>query len=411
MEVVVRRATWLVRRYFAVTLLLALGAGLAGGLAMTAWLSARRAASTVDRFTAAADPPELTVTFCPPDVTSLAEEDLLRCLSYRPTTELARLRSLPEVAAAGRMAYQPVEVRLPPSGPGTFESGMLLATGDDEVPSADGAPIVLAGRLADPDAPDEATINAVAAQLGLALGDRLTVRWPAIGEAGLESGFSGPERTLEIVGIVRTGGDLSATVKGRESSAVLAAGPGVWRSIEDQASMGYAQIAVQARDGDGAAARAAILAAFPGQMTGVDYLVGPDDTEPLREAFGYDASAARAFAVFVALAGVIFVGQAVARQMRREWADLPALRAVGLSRRQAGAAAAVRGLAIAVPAGAVAAAATLVLSPTTPYGSARIARLDRGIHADPIVICLGASLVVAIVVAVAWLPVWRLAGP
>ena len=103
-EVVIRRATWLVRRYFAVTLLLALGAGLAAGLAMTAWLSARRAASTVDRFTAAADPPELTVTFCPPEVTSLAEEDLLRCLSYRPTTELARLRSLPEVAAAGRMA-------------------------------------------------------------------------------------------------------------------------------------------------------------------------------------------------------------------------------------------------------------------------------------------------------------------
>ena len=51
----VRRATWLGRRYVTATLLLALAAGLAGGLAMTAWLSARRAGSATDRFIAAAD--------------------------------------------------------------------------------------------------------------------------------------------------------------------------------------------------------------------------------------------------------------------------------------------------------------------------------------------------------------------
>ncbi len=409
-EVVVHRAAWLVRRYVAATLLLALGAGLAGGLAMTAWLSGRRAATTVDRFMAAADPSELTTTFCPPEVTSPGEEDILRCYTYRPTAELSRLRSLPEVVGAGRFAYQPVEFRLP-RGPDTFESGMLLATGDAEVMSPDGTPIVLAGRLADPDAANEAIINTVVRDLGLRVGDRLTARWPAIDEAGLASAFSGPELTLEIVGIVRTPSDLSATVKGSNASAVLAVGPGVWRSIEDRAWMGYTSIAVQARDGDSPAARAAILAAFPDRGFDIASVFAPDDTEPVREAFGYDAKAAYAFAVLVGVAGIIFVGQAVTRQVRREWADLPAFRAIGLSRRQAGTAAAVRGLVIAVPAGALAAAVTWALSPTTPAGSARIARLDSGLHADPVVLGLGTALVVAIVVVVAWLPAWRLAGP
>ena len=140
---------------------------------MTAWLSGRRAATTVDRFMAAADPAELTAAFCPPEVTSPGEEDILRCYTYRPTAELARLRSLPEVVGAGRFAYQPVEFRLP-TGSDTFESGMLLATGDAEITSPEGAPIVLVGRLADPDAPDEAIINTVVRDAGLRVGDRLT---------------------------------------------------------------------------------------------------------------------------------------------------------------------------------------------------------------------------------------------
>jgi hypothetical protein len=412
-EVVVDRAAWLVRRYVAATLLLAMAAGLAGGLAMTAWLSARRAGNAVDRFNSFADPAELSVTFCPPGSTGLEDDevDVFSCYAYPPATELPRLRALPEVQAAGRFAYQPIEIR-GPNGPAGFEPGMVLATGDPDVTSPDGAPIVLAGRLADPNAPDEAIINTAAAEIGrVGLGDRFTVRWPAPDETGLDAGFSGPERTLEIVGIVRTPSDLSAAVQGSDSSARIDVGPGVWRSIEGRASLGYTAIAVQARDSDGPAARAAILAAFAHREFAVDTMVAPDDVEPVREAFGYDAKAAYAFSILVGLAGVIFVGQAVARQMRREWADLPVFRAIGLSRRQTGAAAALRGLAIALPAGVVAAGVTLALSPTTPFGSARVARVDHGVHADPVVLGVGTALVAVIVSLVVWLPVWRLAGP
>jgi hypothetical protein len=394
-------------------MLLALCAGLAGGLAMTAWLSARRAGASLDRFNAFADPAELSVTFCPPGTADLegAEADVFSCYAYPPTTELARIRALPEVQAAGRFAYQPIEIR-GPNGPAIFEPGLLMANGDPDVTSPDGAPIVLAGRLADPDAPDEAIINTVAAEIGgVGVGDRFTVRWPAPDQGGLDAGFSGPERSLEIVGIVRAPSDLSAAVQGSDSSARLEVGPGVWRSIEGRASMGYTAIAVQARDGNSRAARAAILAAFPDREFAADTMVAPDDVEPMREAFGYDAKAAGAFAIFAGLAGVIFVGQAIARQMRREWADLPVLRAIGLSRRQAGASAAVRSLAIAVPAGLVAAGITMALSPTTPLGSARIARVDDGVHVDPVVLGVGTALVVSIVGLVVWLPVWRLGGP
>ena len=63
---------------------------------MTAWLSGRRAAATVDRFMAAADPAELTTTFCPPGVTSPGEEDILRCYTYR-----AHRRVVPSTVASG----------------------------------------------------------------------------------------------------------------------------------------------------------------------------------------------------------------------------------------------------------------------------------------------------------------------
>ena len=244
---------------------------------MTAWLSGRRAAATVDRFMAAADPAELT-TFCPPGVTSPERRTSSAATPTCPP---------PSCPVYGRFRRRWAPVDSPtsrsssaPTGPDTFESGTLLATGDAEVMSPDGRPIVLAGRLADPDAANEAIINTVVRDLGLRVGDRLTARSPAIDEAGLTSAFSGPELTLEIVGIVRTPSDLSATANG-ETPAVLAAGPGVWRSIEDRAWMGYT-IAVQARDGDSPAARAAILAAFPDRGFDIASVFAPDDTEPVR---------------------------------------------------------------------------------------------------------------------------------
>ena len=262
--VVVRwRVAWLTRKYLRATLLLGLAAGLASGLALAAWQSSRQAAVALDHFETLADPPELTMTFCPPEMTTLASDEIMRCFAYKPTEELARLRSLPEVMSADRFAYQFADVG-PAGRPDQMERITFVAAGDPGVVTPGGEPVVIEGRLADPEAVDETVINEAAARTsGAGLGDRLDMRWLLPGEFERDAPATGPQLTLEIVGIVRTGADLSA-FDGSDAAALLVTGPAIWRAVEDEAWLGFTGIAIQAADAD--AARAAIEAAFPGRV-------------------------------------------------------------------------------------------------------------------------------------------------
>ena len=88
-------------------------------------------------------------------------------------------------------------------------------------------------------------------------------------------------------------------------------------------------------------------------------------------------TAALAFAALAGLAAAVFAGQAIARQSRREWADLATLSALGLSRNQALLTAAWRGSLTAVGAVTVAAVVAIALSPLGPLGVARETELEH----------------------------------
>ena len=75
-----------------------------------------------------------------------------------------------------------------------------------------------------------------------------------------------------------------------------------------------------------------------------------DEIEPTRDAIRYEAQATTLLGLVLALLATAFVGQAIARQSRREWAEGPMLRAVGVTTGQAMASAALRSLGISVPA-------------------------------------------------------------
>ena len=112
------------------------------------------------------------MTFCPPEMTTLASDEIMRCFAYKPTEELARLRSLPEVMSADRFAYQFADFR-PADRAGQMERITFLAAGDPGVVTTGGRPVVIEGRLADPEALDETVINEAAARTsGAKLGDR-----------------------------------------------------------------------------------------------------------------------------------------------------------------------------------------------------------------------------------------------
>ena len=88
---------------------------------------------------------------------------------------------------------------------------------------------------------------------------------------------------------------------------------------------------------DPVAARRAVTAAFPGRLYGVSGNIARDDVAALQGTYDYEGRAAMAVAVIAVVAGLIFVGQTLACQVRREWTDLASLRSIGMSDAQIGA--------------------------------------------------------------------------
>jgi hypothetical protein len=409
------RLRWLLRRHWVATIGFALAAGLASGLSLAAWDAARRTDQVFDHFLTVTDSPELDVTFCPPGVTSIQDADVDTCLQYDQVAERDVVRRLPEVAGADRAAVRtgvvaPVRDRGPAAEQVAFLSAML----DPGMPTPLGHPILLAGRLAEADAPDEVMVDeAFLRQYDVRLGDRLRLQAFAVGETEQTRADQrrSPAVEARIVGVVRTLQDLSAANDGgqAEVSATIFTRPGVDRRMEHAATF-FSAVLVQARDGDATRARAAIDRAFPDRLVNNQYGSSADDEVPLRDSYHYEALAALSVAVLTALAALVFVGQALARQVRREWADADVLRSIGLSPRQAALAAGGRGLIIAVGAALVADATAIGLSPLAPIGHAQQAALDRGLHVDPVVLGVGLPVLLLVVVFVSAVPAWRLAA-
>lgn len=88
MELIWVRAAALVRRGWRGTVLLAVLAGLAAGIAMAVVGAGRRTATAFDRFAAFAEVPELLINVCPPGHEVHSEEDLFPCGGGVPRRKL-----------------------------------------------------------------------------------------------------------------------------------------------------------------------------------------------------------------------------------------------------------------------------------------------------------------------------------
>jgi hypothetical protein len=109
-----------------------------------------------------------------------------------------------------------------------------------------------------------------------------------------------------------------------------------------------------------------------------------------------------------ALAALAVIAQAMARQAATEQADHPVLSALGLRPREFVLAALVRALLIGVAGGAGAVLLAVLVSPLTPVGEARIAVPSPDTMSfDPVVLSLGALVILAAVLAVSVWPAVR----
>jgi hypothetical protein len=326
------RARVLLRQRWRSAVALGVVAAVGGGLVLALTMIARDTSSAVATYVARLDPPEGFAEYCPPGV-DVQNPDLTPCARYDQRTEFAALRADPDVAAAGRFAPTPIRVR---TGSEDWREGFAWVSIDGL--SGYGNIAVVAGRPADPAAADEVVVNeSFLAEHSARLGDVVdiaTITWDEF-SSGL-SAFAEPAGTvlpMRIVGVVRTADDLNVAVEHNNaislSQAVVALGP---RWVERVGLTSFARyragVAIDVRPG--ADLKEVARRVAPDRLAYVsDQSLVEGELAGLGDAIAYEARATWMAAGLVALAVVVFVGQMVARQARREVDDAEPLRAMG----------------------------------------------------------------------------------
>ncbi len=408
------RASNLIRRHLGATVALALFAGLAGGVSLGLWGIARRTASSLERFTAFEDAGELTLFTCPDGTPPPTDgSSAPSCPDFDYADVFAFMRTQPAVQAIGRYTLAITGVARK-DDPQNWSRELIVVAIDQDALIPLGNPIVVAGRLADPKVASEVVVNESEQKLRhLALGDQMIITPYGLDEfdAAGEGTFAptGTPTTVTVVGVVRHPNDLTAS-SGDSSLYVnrglIQAGPAWWAQIDGNATrygLGAAiKLAMGAAVGD---VEAAFVKQWPDRLKGFDPAVGPFPDRTVGQAIALEARSFQLLAIFVGLASAVFVGQAIARQARREWSDSSLLGAIGMTKDTMVSSQSLRSAVIAVGAAITAMAVAIALSPLGPIGVGRAAEPFPGLHTDWFTLAVGLPIVVTVVLVAAIVPV------
>jgi hypothetical protein len=355
--------------------LVALGllVGVTAGFAIAAYAGARRTDASFERLrdrTAAAD----AVVFATQTQAFIIDTKLWDDLAAQPGVESVA----PWVLALGDV------------DPGDGY-GVMMGPLDDRWLNQVDRPVVVAGRMWDPNAADEIVLDEMTADHdNLELGD--TVTFHAYRFSQMEPGAdpgppAGPEIDLKIVGIVRT-------VQPFVFTSIPMMSPGVIAKYASE------QLPEGERIVFGTNAMVRLRDAGSGMRTlqsDVDKIIEPgtpvlDLHEVQRRVdttLDVEGAALRLLALSIALAGGFLVGQALSRSASTIQSDAYALRSIGLTRRDMTMAAVRAHGLVAGVAVLVAVAVAMVASRWFPVGLAAGIDPDRGFHADWLVLAIG----------------------
>jgi hypothetical protein len=385
--------TWLrldLRRRWRSLVVLALLVALSAGVVLTAVAGARRGETAFDRLWARTLPATVAV------------------LPNQPGFDWAKVQALPGVTAVGLFSvYYGASVE----GMDGVDLGFPPANGG--VGQTIERPVILAGRMDDLSQPNEAIASPhFMTAHHLRVGDTVTVHLstPAQAAEGIDASQTppaGPRATLRITGVARSpffldspgdSGGIIPTYAFFEKYRTDIEGPGDATYINGLIRLAGGEAAIPAFRAE--------LAKATGRS---DIDVWDDYGQfggPIRKVSDYESACLLAFGVAALLAALVLVGQAVARYASAAVAELLVLRAVGLTRRQAAASAALApGLAAAAGA-TLGVAAAIVASSWMPIGEASLTEPNPGISADWLVLGVGWAaavlLVTAATAAIAW---------
>ena len=380
--------TWLrldgLRRWRSLAVL-ALLIALATATILTSIAGARRGQTAFDRLWARTLPATATV------------------LPNQPGFDWAKVAALPEVTALTKF---PVVFGYQAQGFTGASTGFPLA--DDQMTRTIERPVMLAGRLFNPRRADEVVITPrFAATSGKHVGDTLTLELASVQQANQEYDGStgpplGPKVRARIVGVGRTPWGLDADTPGSPGGILSTPALFTRYRANMMGTNGQAYVNALVRLKGGQAAIPAFRADLA-RVTGRSDIDVWDNQQqigdPMHQVSDYEAACLLAFGLAALAAALFLIGQSIARYTSATVADLQVLQALGMTRRQA-VAAACAGPALAGVAGStLGVAGAVVASRWMPIGLASIAEPHPGIDADWVVLAPGWVLVPLLVLA------------
>jgi ABC-type antimicrobial peptide transport system permease subunit len=358
---------------------------LMGSVALAGLAGARRTDTAVGRFLQYAGPMLGQVSADPATMAKIAA---LPDVAY---SEIGALMLVIPVAVDGRPVFSPIS--------GNNEITEALVTRPPQARA-----IVLAGQDADQSRADEVMLNESAAQeLHAHVGSVLQLRGYRPDQ--LQQAMNGttvPPRvapgSVRVTGIIRLPTDLTDDLDAPTGVTYFGQGDIFATAAffrQYHTSIGnFEGISFQLKDG------AAGLPAFAAQVKrlgGANAQLELGDDSVTAAAFAqrstsFEALALLVFAVIVALALLVVVGQSLVRQVYLVTADFPALRALGAAPRQLTVAALAPGALVAVAGMTLAVPAAYLLSVLMPFGLARRAEISPGLSFDAAAVLGGAAL-------------------
>ena len=389
-EVRTRWRSWLV---------LAVLIGAFGGVVLGVAAGARRTATAYPRFVEAAHASDVLV-----GAYRYGADDYYRALAADPAVvDFGKVASLPIVPVAPNGEPQPL-------------AGNLVASVDGKVGYTINRPQVLAGRLPGRNAPNEALLNEVAAtRLKAHVGSRIPMVKLTFdpNQPGGDPIGATPIGDVTVVGIGRYSSEVVPTEKFGLVETIQVS-PANYRAYGRDATLNWDGIYLRLREGadvEAFSGRAKALAQEHAEAVGGDVLISDnnDRDRHVNRAIRPQAAALAVFAGMAGLAGFFVLGQGLARQLTDDATEVPILRSLGMTRAQLVRLTLLRAALIAGVAAILAVALAIAMSPLFPIGVAEQAELHEGIAINWALLMVGAFAIVALLLARAAIPSWRLA--
>jgi hypothetical protein len=358
-----------IRRRWRSLVLLGVLVGLTAAFALSAWAGARRTDTALQRLTIATNASD-AVAF--PSQVGIVNPNW------------ARLAARPEVASVavwdllfGNYDGQP--------------DGLIFGSADGTYLGKVDKPVVVQGRMFNPRSPDEVVIdeNAVTQT---PLGSSFRYQFYAPNQPDQSGPPHGPTLTMHVVGVVREVPEFLFVTEGQ-----ILVSPGFMARYGSRISAApNADIVLRHGEADIGKLRQDVNSLV---ARGAPVLDVHATSRRVNTTLDVEATALLLLAAAILLGGAILVAQVLGRSAATIVDDEPALRAVGMSRRQLGLATGLSHLipaAVAVP---VTFGVAFLASPHFPVGLGRRIDPDVGYHVDWTVIGPGTAFVVVIVIA------------